>query len=295
MSHPIRLIIILLIVLSGIDSWLFAQEGTKTPDGKTLERNSYYGVQSKIPAYRISNQEITDIELPCFSDTDQIIRHTGYTLSFNKEHKQANWVAYELTADETISIVKRNNRFKPDPDVPMCSSNNDYKASGYDRGHLAPAADMCYSAAAMKESFYLSNMSPQKPGFNRGIWKELEAQVRFWAIDDSAIYIITGGVLDSGLPVIGINNVSVPRLFYKVIIDYHGSVRKGIGFIMPNEKSNKRLQCFTVSIDSVEVLTGLNFFCRLPDDIENEIEAMADTTLWRWSPGSGRHDKQDED
>ncbi|MEI6434836.1 MAG: DNA/RNA non-specific endonuclease [Bacteroidota bacterium] len=289
-------ILISLIIFSGSISNLSAQEGTKTPDGTNLKRSSYYGVQSTIPSYKRVNPDFKDLELPCSAEGDEIIRHTGYTLSYNIEHKQARWVAYKLTAEETRPAVKRNNRFIPDPEVLTGSaSNNDYKNSGYDKGHLAPSADMCYSIVTMQESFYLSNMSPQKPGFNRGIWKELEAQVRQWAIDDSIIFIVTGGVLAAGMPAIGSNKVSVPKLFYKVIIDFHGDVPKGIGFVIPNDKSNKRLQSYTVTIDSVEVLTGINFFCRLPDDMEKKIESVTDTTLWRWQPVSNGGGKQEED
>jgi endonuclease G len=192
--------------------------------------------------------------------------------------------------------VKRTNRFIPDPAIQTGSaSNKDYQSSGYDRGHLAPSADMCFSKETMLESFYLSNMSPQKPGFNRGIWKDLETLVRVWAEEDSSIYIVTGGILTPGLPAIGANKVSIPTLFYKVILDYREPVVKGIGIVIPNDKSDRPLSSYAISIDSVESLTGLNFFCRLPDDIEYKIEVSADTTQWIWHPGAARQQKGDED
>ena len=110
----------------------------------------------------------------------------------------------------------------------------DYKGSGYDRGHLAPAGDMKWSTTAMSESFYMSNMSPQEPSFNRGIWNRLESQVRRWAIDNGSVYIATGGVLTDGLKTLGSNSVSVPQYYFKVILDYQEPDIKGIGFIIPN-------------------------------------------------------------
>ena len=294
--RPVNFSLISLFLFFGYISTARAQEGSKTPDGNYFAPSSYYGVQSSIPPFHPPSRAIKDLELPCFREKEEIVRHTGYTLSYNRGHKQANWVAYELTDEETKPMVKRTNKFIPDPAIAEGSaSNNDYKNSGFDKGHLAPCADMCYSRETMAESFYLSNMSPQKPGFNRGCWKNLEAQVRQWAIEERAIYVVTAGVLTPHLPSMGGNAVSVPQLFYKVILDYEGPVKKGIGFIMPNEGSSKDLKLFTVSIDSVEKVTGLDFFCQLPKEEESQIESVADTALWNWKPGTGKENRKEED
>jgi len=224
------------------------------------------------------------VGLPKANPQSQIITHLGYTLSFNSSYGIADWVAYELTAEETVPLVKRNNHFVPDPLLTSCPiSNSDYKNSGYDRGHLAPAADMEYSYQTMVESFYLSNMSPQNPSFNRGIWSKLEKQVRQWAIDDKTIYIVTGTILTKGLPTIGYNRITVPMYFYKVILDYTEPDIKGIGFIMPNQGSQGPLQRYTVTIDSVEKVTGIDFFYQLPDDQERVIESTIDLSKWSWT------------
>lgn len=153
------------------------------------------------------------------------------------------------------------------------AESGDYKGSRYDKGHLAPAADMAWDSTAMCESFYMSNMSPQLPAFNRGIWKRLEDQVRDWAIENQEIWIVTGPVLRDDLPTIGTNHVSVPEYFYKVIIDIKEPDFKGIGFILPNKGSKEPLTAFAVTIDSVEALTGLDFFPGLPDSLEKLIES----------------------
>ncbi|HSN50789.1 MAG TPA: DNA/RNA non-specific endonuclease [Bacteroidales bacterium] len=227
--------------------------------------------------------QILHPELPATTPSDIILHHTGYTLRYDSSFHLARWVAYELTAEETVPIAERNNRFVPDPFLPSGSASNaDYDKSGYDKGHLAPSADMCYSSLTMQESFYLSNMSPQDPGFNRGIWKQLEEQVRNWAVGEKKVYVVTGPVLSKGLASIGDNQITIPRYFYKVILDYTQPVLKGIGFIMPNERSALPLKYFAVSIDSVEMVTGLDFFYQLPDEQEKVIESKADPDKWNW-------------
>lgn len=222
-----------------------------------------------------------NVGLPAYTTEDDIIIHTAYTLKYSEEHEQAEWVAYKLTAERVRGSYKRTNDFRPDPKVKTGSASlSDYKGSGYDRGHLAPAGDMKWSATAMSESFYMSNMSPQVPGFNRGIWKKLEEQVRTWAKANEEIYIVTGPVLTDNLPLIRRNKVAVPNHYYKVILDYKEPELKGIGFVLPNESSKKSLQTYAVSIDSVEALTGIDFFPAVPDSSEEVIEATVGIDKW---------------
>ncbi len=241
-----------------------------------------------------AQQKIAHLELPKANPNDQIIKHSAYTISFSKTYHIANWVAYELTSEETQAVVKRNDQFIPDPLLSSVSASNyDYKGSGYDRGHLAPSADMCFSYQTMAESFYLSNMSPQNPSFNRGIWSKLEKQVRQWAIDDGAVYVVTGTVLTKGLPTIGSGRITVPRYFYKVILDYTEPEIKGIGFIMINEGSQEPLQHYAVTIDSVERFSGRDFFYQLPDDQEKVIESTIDLSKWSWTATSTSSSKKE--
>ena len=128
----------------------------------------------------------------------------------------------------------------------------DYRRSGYDRGHLAPAAAMAWSQEVMSESFYLSNMGPQDPGFNRGIWRQLEARVRDWADLHGEVFVVTGPVLEGELPTIGSSGMSVPEYFYKVIVDLRLPGYAGIGFILPNRSVDQSIEHFAVEIDSVE-------------------------------------------
>lgn len=221
---------------------------------------------------------------PAAIEHEIIISRTGYTISYNCEFNIANWVAYELTADETKSRVKRKNNFKPDPMLDSCNTTpDDYAHSGYDKGHLAPSADMCWSLQTMEESFYMTNMAPQKPRFNRGIWKRLEDQSRDWAVENKSVFIITGPVLENNLTVIGNNGISVPVYFFRVILDFSEPDIKGIAFIMANKRLPGNIKEFAVSIDSVERLTSLDFFYSLPDEVETTIEYSYDIRKWLWN------------
>ncbi len=220
--------------------------------------------------------------LPQYSQSDQIINHLAYTLKYNETYEQAEWVMYVLTAEKVSGTVKRTDNFRPDPQVKTGSAALiDYRKSGYDRGHLAPAADLKWSKKAMSESFFMSNMSPQRPGFNRGIWKNLEALVRSWAVGEEEIIIVTGPVLNAGLPVIGSNEVAIPEYYYKVILDYREPGIKGIGFILPNKSSKASIASYAVTIDSVESFTGIDFFPALPDNEEDRIEATVEFSKWK--------------
>ena len=226
--------------------------------------------------------KIENLEIPAPIDGEQIIKHTGYTLSYNEDHEQANWVAYELTKAEVLGSGTREDSFKADPAVATGSATlNDYKGSGSDRGHMAPAADFKWSGEAMSDTFFLSNMSPQAPAFNRGIWADLEAAVRTMAYDNDEIYVVTGPVLTDGpYETIGKNKVSVPKRYYKVVLDYKDPDIKAIGFVLPNEGSTEPLASFAMSVRDVEEITGINFFPRLPDDQEDLIETEYDVSKW---------------
>jgi endonuclease G len=221
------------------------------------------------------------VELPAFSPKDPVVRHTSYTLCYSEPHEQALWVAYILTAAEVHGRQKRTNDFRPDPFVVTGSAvPADYRGSGCDMGHLAPAADMKWSFTAMSESFYMSNMSPQAPGFNRGIWKDLESQVRTWAVINRELHVVTGPVLKPGLPTIGKSRVAVPALYYKVLLDDQRPEIKAIGFVMPNRPLSGPVTAYAVTVDSVERLTGLDFFPALPDSIEKAVEAVIHVERW---------------
>lgn len=228
-------------------------------------------------------RSVKGLDIPAALDDrpEQIIKHSGFTLSYNSKWKVSNWVGYELTHVETQGDEKRTNKFVVDPKVKgATATDSDYRGSGYDRGHMAPAADMSWSKDAMKESFYFSNMTPQTPNLNRGIWKTLEDRTRKWAERDSAIIVICGPVMNDTSKTIGKNKVLVPAQFYKVILSPYGKTPKAIGFLFDNEGSLKTLDAFAVSVDKIERLTGIDFFHQLPDSLEDRIEGSYNLKDW---------------
>jgi endonuclease G, mitochondrial len=139
---------------------------------------------------------------------------------------------------------------------------------------------MTQNSTAMSETFYMSNMSPQRPSFNRGIWKKLEGKVRLWAESNDSIFVVTGAILNNPVEFIGYNNVAVPKEFYKTIIAFNNSKIQGIAFIIPNQKSNESIYFYAVSIDEVEQITGIDFYHFLDDNIEVEIEQNKNIKDW---------------
>ncbi|MCR5725505.1 MAG: DNA/RNA non-specific endonuclease [Treponema sp.] len=237
------------------------------PDGLEYPRCAY-------------SRHVPDHELRRFSD---------YALCYRESYELAEWSAYCLERAELEKNAGRSNDFRPDPEISTGSAElSDYRGSGYDRGHLAPAADFAYSAQAMSETFYMSNMTPQAPAFNRGIWQQLEMQVRLWAKKYGRAYVATGPILSSpqeSYDTIGDNAVVVPRAFYKVVLvplyadEEDESTPEtaadvaSFAFIIPNEKCDAAFYDYAVSVDEVEVRTGIDFFWLLDDDIENRVEA----------------------
>lgn len=203
------------------------------------------------------------------------MKRTGYTASYNKDYKTPNWVGWELTRKETTGQEERKNRFLPDPDVPAPrAEHDDYTNSGYDRGHMAPAADMKWSPKAMEESFYLSNICPQDQKLNRDDWSDLEESCRGWAKKYGTVYITCGPIYDRKRPRrIGKNKVAVPDRFFKVILIYNRKNPIAMGFVFDNKAHHQPLRHYMVSVDDVEAITGYDFFAKLPDEVENRIEA----------------------
>lgn len=240
-----------------------------------------------------NNESQTNESLHFFFDNDlqtpisliprqeQIIHHTGYIVSYNKDLKLPNWVSYELTREETKGKEKRSNRFITDPLVKgLIATNADYARSGYDKGHMAPAADMKWSPQAMEASFYFSNICPQHPQLNRRGWKKLEEKIRDWAIADSAIIIICGPIITKQPKTIGKNKVAVPQQFFKVVLSPFAKPMRAIGFLFNNRQAVEPLSTYAVTINSIERLTNMDFFAPLPDEIENKIEAEANYFQW---------------
>jgi endonuclease G len=270
MTKTQKLLLIVFLILLGLGFVLFILyrpdlEEVKTNKGREYKSYSYTKIDEFFPA----------------NTANQIVRYTNINLAYDEGSEQAVWVCYLLTKNHLENpVCKRSNRFKSDPNIySESASPKDYYKTGYDRGHLAPAADMLWSENAMQESFYMSNMSPQKPGFNRGAWKKLEGRVRNIAMIEDSIIIITGPLFLDTIESIGKNGVLVPSHYYKAIIDISSPQLGGVAFIMPNRNTKLPLDKFVVTIDSLERVSGLNLMEPLPDDLERQLESTVDADL----------------
>ena len=230
-----------------------------------------------------NNNQFGNLEMVTTPETipSQIVNYEGMILSFNKDLHIPNWVAWELTATEVSGTFPRDDNFRGDDNVIGSAEKWDYSYSGYDRGHMAPAGDMKWSAKAMDESFYMTNMCPQAKSLNTGAWKRLEEKCRQWAEIDSAIIVICGPIVTDPInEYIGDSKVAVPQRFFKVILSPYIENPRGIGFIMPNAKVPGGMQAAAVSIDEVEQVTGYDFFSSLPDEVENDVESQCKFHYW---------------
>lgn len=214
----------------------------------------------------------------------QILHREGHTLSYNPEYRIPNWVAWVLTKEKAESTqASRYDKFVPDPEVNEWATayDEDYRGSGFDRGHMVPAGDVRWSHKAMRESFYFSNICPQNRKMNSGIWSTLEQKSRTWALDKEVVYIVSGPVIHPKLRRLGKNRVAIPEQFYKVICTVSDNKYQGIAFLLENrEYKGTKLQTVAIPIDSVEAVTGIDFFPLLPDKHEKEMERTVDLKFW---------------
>lgn len=217
--------------------------------------------------------------------SELILHRTGYSVSYNRDWKIPNWVAWELNREKLIERESRSNKFLPDPDLTVreAVTTDDYKHSGWDRGHMCPAGDNRWHWKAMQESFYITNICPQNNNLNRGDWKELEEDCRKWAEKEGKIYIVCGPILyNMKHEVIGKEHkIIVPEAFFKVILCTTSQPAKAIGFIYKNTSGNRPLDAYVNSVDEVERITGIDFFPALPDELEKQVEASYNLKLWK--------------
>lgn len=216
--------------------------------------------------------------------SEEIIKREHYTLNYNEDHEVANWISYDLDHSKIQNCVSRSNNFRPDPLVSTGTAvNQDYKGSGFDRGHLLPAGDMKFSKLAMSETFLYSNMTPQPAFFNRGRWQQLENLVRAWALAYEKIWIVTGPILKDNLPTMGsVNVISIPDQYYKVIIRKLGNSYSGIGFLMSTDVPHTDLAAYVATIKEIEELANVNFFEFLSERQRQEAEELVDLKEWNF-------------
>lgn len=224
-----------------------------------------------------------DVALPA-SVKSEMKGYTGFLLSFNSDNHTPNWVGWELLSGETDGSVARAKKFWTDTEMSGAPDDSDYRRSGYDRGHMCPAADQKWSTSAMYDSFVTTNICPQDHKLNTGAWKTLENKERLWAQRDGKLLIIAGPIYgESDIQRIGATGVRVPGAFFKVLVAPDVEKPRGIAFVYPNSHAPGNMQNYSMSIDELEELTGYDFFPSMPDDLENEIESTASFKTWEYN------------
>ena len=230
------------------------------------------------PAFRAATQSTDYTPQASLGYT---IQHSFYTLSYSSTHRQAEYSYYYLSPESILGGQARTDDFRIDPKVKANAvKSTDYQGSGYDRGHLCPAADMSLNLTAMSETFYMSNMSPMAASFNRGIWSRLEDWVREEALGNSGLHVVTGPILSTSCGSIK-GSITVPCAYYKIVFT-GGSQPKMLGFVLSNVGASGSLQAFAVSVDEIEKKTGLDFFPQLDNSLEQSLEGKVNLSGWRF-------------
>ncbi len=237
------------------------------------------------PAHNLppaAKNKITTLYLPKYGSADDVYHYKGFSLCYREQYELAAWVAYEITPDELLKNTKASPRFIPDSLIKSGTATDaDYKGSGYDRGHLAAAADMRWSERALEESYFYSNVVPQNRSLNKGRWKSLEEKIRHWVTQYGPIQVVTGPIFSEKMRRIGPNKVAVPQWYFKAIVAEFKGEYIAAAYILPNTKSNNALSVYMVTIDEIEKKTGLDLFHKLPDSIEKDIESTITRKYWK--------------
>lgn len=284
----ITLAVLLLIWV--VQRYVLANDEPAKPVG-TTQTPADEPVVSQAPVVDESSETVpagTDYSLPALrkKSGEQILRKKAMTISFNKERMIPNWVAYLLLNDDMDGNAQRERDFSEDMDVELKYRVNthDYSRSGYDRGHMAPAADFSGDPEAKKQTFIMTNICPQNHELNARSWNDLEQRTRLWARKEGGIYVVVGPIVTSKNPdTIGKEHkVVVPDAFFRCLLSLRPGHEKAIGFIYQNTSEPQLMSQTCCTVDEVEKLTGLDFFSALDDKLEEKLESQFRFQDWRY-------------
>ena len=227
------------------------------------------------------------LELPEPTATGKVVEYQGFTSCYNSKTLIPDWVAYELTAEETEGKATRADKsFSMDLNYKgKQARREDYNRSGWTKGHMAPAADFFWSDDAMAETFYFQNICPQREELNNKDWQYLEKQVRRWAKQYGRVWVVSGPIIGKNqFGTIGEDRVVVPDAFFKVVLVHDGFRYQSIAFVMGNDAERYWLSECAITVDELEKYTGLDFYPALPDDLEADTESRYDFSVWSITP-----------
>lgn len=268
-----------------------------------------------------NNVSVTGYEIPHLNDQNVYADHyvtmdgvqiLNYALEWDNTKRHANWVAFTFDTTTSADVVKRTDLWAKDPKLPaeMQTGDSDHTNDGFDRGHLCASEDRVYLKEANEQTFYYSNISPQLNDFNGGFWGKLEARVQTWGRSTTTgtydkVYVTKGGTLnkllknfkgttvDGGTPTTDANGFTIhglacPEYYFMAVLSQKDDVFHAIAFLVPHKEgmtrnpSSDELKEYVVSVDKLEEETGIDFFCNLPDVLENEVEAAYNLNDWAW-------------
>lgn len=224
------------------------------------------------------------LELPAIQESDIVLVYSGFVVKYNPDYLIPDWVAYELTAEELNGGVPRASGFSMDLSYEgKQAMREDYSYSGWDKGHMAPSADMKWSQSAMYESFYLTNICPQNHDLNGRDWHDLENRVRSWALKYGRVWVVCGPIVnEKQYGTIGDRNVMVPDALFKAVLRQDGdSTYQAIAFIFKNDSSRQPLKDVMISVDVLEAIIDYDLFPNLDDNTEVVVESMACWDNWQ--------------
>ncbi len=271
----------LVLVLAGAVLYYVFDHRSVEPDDPDAPVVNPGRVSTDIPLDIASLMEVPDLS----ESYSPIVPHKAYVSSYNEETLIPDWVAYELTADETGGTESRGGiEFRMDPTLRGVTQamREDYSGSGWTKGHLMPAADAAYSTTTMGETFYFTNICPQDETLNAGDWAYLEKRVRQWANRYGHIWVVTGPIVgENRYGTIGEREVVVPDSFFKaLLIQKKNGSYSAIAFVMDNDDERYYLKDCYLTVDELETLTGFNFFPQLDDTIEEKVESKVRLSDW---------------
>ena len=243
-------------------------------------------IESIAQGYRGLGEPILDkslMELPAIGTSDVILIYNGFVVNYNTEWLIPNWVAYELTAEEVAGQVPRGKGFGMDMDyVGRQAMREDYSSTGWDKGHMAPSADMKWSQSSMNESFYLTNVCPQNHDLNGRDWHTLEKRVRDWAMTYGSVWVVCGPyVNENQYGTIGAQGVMVPDGFFKAVLRKDGRKYKAIAFLFQNNGKKQPLKDIVVTVNDVEAIIGYDLFTNLSNIFDDKVESQANLQEWK--------------
>lgn len=230
------------------------------------------------------------LQLQPITQEKQLIYHSDFsTTAFSLEQRATAWTLHSIGPQSVGYQYERPNRYQAHPVLPNPENLSAYRGSGWHRGHLIPAGDMHRSKEALEQTFYYTNIVPQDPYFNTGIWLELEKQIRRWA-QYHKLYIFTGAIYQEPESALANSFIKIPSHLYKIVIEPVSETQFHVAaYLFSNDENQPdNLSDALCSIDHLETLTGHNFFHFLPDDIETLLETQKTLPVWSYSSKAGR-------